>query len=48
VGDAVADREDLADLGNFGLLAEILDLVFEDCGISAARMSISGPLSWHA
>ena len=31
-GDAVADRQHLADFGNFGLLAEILDLVFEDCG----------------
>src|SRR5262249_18500855 len=27
-GDAVADRQHLADLGDFGLLAEILDLLF--------------------
>ena len=31
-GDAVADGEHLADLGDLGLLAEILDLVLEDCG----------------
>ncbi len=31
-GDAVADREHLADLGDLGLLAEILDLLLEDCG----------------
>ena len=29
-GDAVADAEHLADFGNFGFLAEILDLVLED------------------
>src|SRR5262249_28250614 len=29
-GDAVADREHLADLGDLGLLAEILDLLLED------------------
>src|SRR5690606_11443139 len=29
-GDAVTDRQHLADLGNLGLLAEILDLVLED------------------
>ncbi len=31
-GDAVADREHLADLGDLGLLAEILDLLLEDRG----------------
>ncbi len=31
-GDAVADRQHLADLGDFGFLAEILDLVLENCG----------------
>ena len=31
-GDAVADGQHLADFGDFGLLAEILDLVFEDRG----------------
>ena len=31
-GDAVADGEHLADLGNFGFLAEILDLLLENCG----------------
>ena len=31
-GDAVADRQHLADFGDFGLLAEILDLVLQDCG----------------
>ena len=31
-GDAVADRQHLADLGDFGLLAEILDLLLEDRG----------------
>src|SRR6185503_1803920 len=31
-GDTVADRKHLADLGDFGLLAEILDLLFEDVG----------------
>ena len=30
--DAVADRQHLADLGDLGLLAEILDLLLEDCG----------------
>src|SRR6185312_2702980 len=30
--DAVADREHLADLGDLGLLAEVLDLLFEDRG----------------
>src|SRR6478735_3861991 len=30
--DAVADRQHLADLGNFRLLAKILDLLFEDRG----------------
>src|ERR1700722_13047675 len=30
--DAVADRQHLADLGDFGFLAEVLDLLFEDCG----------------
>ena len=29
-GDAVADREHLADFGDLGLLAEILDLLFQD------------------
>ena len=31
-GDAVADRQHLADLGDLGLLAEILDLLFQDGG----------------
>ena len=31
-GDAVADRQHLADFGDFRLLAEILDLLFEDGG----------------
>ena len=31
-GDTVADGEYLADFGNFGFLAEILDLLFEDGG----------------
>ncbi len=31
-GDTVADRQHLADFGNFGLLAEILDLLFENGG----------------
>src|SRR5262249_3938842 len=31
-GDAVADGENLTDLRNLGLLAEILDLVLENCG----------------
>src|SRR6185312_16114399 len=31
-GDAVTDREHLADLGDFGFLAEILDLVLQDGG----------------
>ena len=31
-GDAVADRQHLADLGDLGLLAEILDLLLEDRG----------------
>ncbi len=31
-GDAVADRQHLADFGDLGLLAEILDLVFQDRG----------------
>src|SRR5262249_43478985 len=30
-GDAVTDREHLADLGDFRLLAEVLDLLFQDC-----------------
>ena len=31
-GDAVTDREDLAHLGDFGFLAEVLDLLFQDRG----------------
>ncbi len=31
-GDAVADGEHLADLGHFGFLAEVLDLLLENCG----------------
>ena len=31
-GDAVADRQHLADFGDLRFLAEILDLIFEDCG----------------
>ena len=31
-GDAVADGQHLADFGDLGLLAEILDLVFQNCG----------------
>src|SRR5207237_1678870 len=31
-GDAVADGQHLSDFGDFGLLAEILDLVLEDRG----------------
>ena len=31
-GDAVTDREHLADLGHFGFLAEVLDLLLEDGG----------------
>src|SRR5690606_1558576 len=31
-GDAVADGENLTDLGDLGFLAEILDLVLKDCG----------------
>ena len=31
-GDAVADRQHLADFGDFGFLAEILDLLFQDGG----------------
>ena len=31
-GDAVADRQHLADFGDFGLLAEILDLLLQDRG----------------
>ena len=36
-GDAVADRQHLADLGDFRLLAKILDLLLEDRG------DLSGP-----
>ncbi len=36
-GDAVADRKHLADLGDLGFLAEILDLLLEDRG------DLSGP-----
>ena len=36
-GDAVADRQHLADLGDLRLLAEILDLLLEDRG------DLSGP-----
>ena len=36
-GDAVADRQNLADLGDFRLLPEILDLLLEDRG------DLSGP-----
>ena len=46
-GDAVADRQHLADLGDLGLLAEILDLLLRMAEISAARISISRPLSWR-
>src|SRR5262249_35703512 len=30
-GDTVADRQHLPDLGDFGFLAEVLDLLLEDC-----------------
>jgi hypothetical protein len=36
-GDAITDRQHLANLGDFRLLAKILDLLFEDCG------DLSGP-----
>ena len=31
-GDAVADRQHLADFGDFGFVAEVLDLLLENCG----------------
>src|SRR5690606_7730789 len=31
-GDAVTDGQNLTDFGNLGFLAEILDLVFQNCG----------------
>ena len=31
-GDAVTDRQHLADFGDLGLLAEVLDLLFQDRG----------------
>src|SRR5205807_8273810 len=31
-GDTVTDGQNLADFGDLGLLAEILDLVFQNCG----------------
>ena len=47
-GDAVADRQHLADFADLGFLAEILDLALRMAEISAARMSISRPLSWRS
>ena len=45
-GDAVADAQHLTDFGHLGLGAEIGDLDLEYREISAARISISRPLSW--
>src|ERR1035437_843178 len=53
-GDAVADGQDLADLGDFGFLAEVLDLLFQDggnfCGADihqrASFIAILIALSW--
>ena len=48
-GDAVADRQHLADLGDIGLGAEILAICcFRMAEISAARISIIRSLSWRA
>ena len=46
-GDAVADRQHLADLGDFRLLAEILDLLFQDRG-DLSGADIHQPTSFMA
>ena len=46
-GDAVADRQHLADLGDLGLLAEILDLLLEDRG-DLSGADIHQPTSFMA
>ena len=51
-GDAVADGEDLPDLGDLGLGAEVLDLLFQDRGdLSGAdvhqRASFIAETEWN-
>ena len=46
-GDAVADGKHLADLGDDGLLAEVLDLIFQDCG-NFRGANIHQPTSFSA
>jgi len=44
-GDTVADAKYATNFCNFGFLAEVLNLVLEDRGDSAAWIAITGPLS---
>jgi len=44
-GDTIPNREDLAYLGYFCFIAEVRDFLFRIAEISAARISISRPLS---
>src|SRR5690606_14356531 len=46
-GDAVTDGQDLPDLGDLGLLAEILDLIFQNCG-NFRSADIHQPTSFSA
>ena len=46
-GDAVADGQHLADLGDLGFLAEILDLILEDCG-NFRGADVHQPTSFNA
>src|SRR4029078_9219419 len=47
-GDAVTDGEHLADLGHFGFLAEILDLLLENCGKCGAANIHDYPIPFIA
>ncbi|MNY70934.1 hypothetical protein D3C86_2091670 [compost metagenome] len=46
-GDAVTNGKNLADFRNFGILAEILDLVLENCG-NFRCTDIHQPTSFNA
>src|SRR5690606_39761385 len=46
-GDAVADRQHLADFGDLGLLAEVLDLILQDRG-DFSGANVHQPTSFSA
>src|SRR5690606_15406653 len=46
-GNAVTDGQNLANFGNFGFLAEVFDLVFQNCG-NFRSADIHQPTSFSA